>query len=65
MATDENMDAPAFLRALPIGEVFTHASTNQQPDSWIKIGPDTYRRTYHWIRFLAEDFESWTHVELT
>lgn len=59
------MDVPAFLRSLPIGEVFTHGSPNQQPDSWTKTGEDTYRRTYSWVRFVAEDFESWTHVELT
>lgn len=58
-------DVPAFLRALPIGATFTHAEPGQQPDSWVKIGDDTYRRTYHWVRFTADDFDTWTHVELT
>jgi len=64
MVTEHNMDVPMFLRSLPIGEVFTPATPGQLPDSWIKTGPDTYRRTYSWVRFLAEDFETWTHAEL-
>ncbi|NYD76072.1 hypothetical protein [Leifsonia soli] len=63
--TDENMDVPAFLRSLPVGAVFTHAQPHQQADSWIKIGEDTYRRTYSWVRFNADDFREWTHAELT
>lgn len=63
--SDQQMDVPAFLRALPVGAVFTHASPNQQADSWVKIGEDTYRRTYSWVRFGADDFASWTHAELT
>lgn len=59
------MDVPDFLRALPVGAVFTHASPDEQADSWVKIGEDTYRRTYHWVRFTAVDFSSWTHAELT
>lgn len=63
--SNRQMDVPAFLRTLPVGAVFTHASPNQQADSWVKIGEDTYRRTYSWIRFQADDFASWDHVELT
>lgn len=63
--SDQQMDVPAFLRALPVGAVFTHASPDQQPDSWVKIGEDTYRRTYDWVRFEADDFASWDHAELT
>lgn len=59
------MDVPEFLRELPIGAVFTHARADQLPDSWIKISDDTYRRTYDWVRFGADDFSSWTHAELT
>lgn len=59
------MDVPAFLHSLPVGSVFTHARPDQQPDSWVKIGEDTYRRSYDWVRFAAEDFNSWTHAELT
>lgn len=62
---DEAMDVPSFLRSLPTGSVFTHAAADQQPDSWVKIGEDTYRRTYSWVRFEADDFASWTHAELT
>jgi len=63
--SDERMDVPAFLRALPVGAVFTHASPDQQADSWVKIGEDTYRRTYSWVRFQADDFGSWGHAEVT
>lgn len=59
------MDVPAFLRALPIGAVFTHARPDEQADSWVKVGEDTYRRTYSWVRFESDDFASWMRVELT
>lgn len=60
------MDIVAFLRALPVGAVFTHANPDTMPDSWVKIGPDTYRRTYDWIPFRTSDFaKTWTHAELT
>ena len=61
----ELMDVPSFLLALPIGSVFTHGNPNSQPDSWVKIGDDRYRRTYDWIQFRAINFSSWEHVELT
>jgi hypothetical protein len=63
--TDENMDVPAFLRSLPVCAVFTPARPDEQPDSWIKIGEDTYRRTYFWFTFKADDFREWRHAELT
>lgn len=59
------MDVPEFLRSLPIGSVFTHGNPNLQPDSWIKIDDDLYRRTYDWVQFRANNFSSWEHVELT
>ena len=63
MTDDE--DVPSFLRALPIGATFTHGRTDRLPDSWIKIDGVHYRRTYDWVRFTADDFAAWTHVELT
>lgn len=45
--------------------MFTHARPDEQPDSWLKVDVDAYRRTYSWVRFSAKDFASWTHVELT
>lgn len=60
------MDVEAFLNALPIGAVFTHANPRVMPDSWVKVGPDTYRRTYDWIIFSTSDFaRTWTYAELT
>ncbi|MFF1876589.1 hypothetical protein [Leifsonia sp. NPDC058230] len=65
MSDDNAEDVPAFLAALPVGAVFTHGTPGKQPDSWIKTGRDSFRRTYHWVRFTADDFADWTHVELT
>jgi hypothetical protein len=56
---------PAFLRQLPIGAIFTHATAGQMPDSWVKVNELKFRRTYDYRLFEAIDFESWTHVELT
>ena len=61
----EREDVPAFLRALPILSVFTHATRGEQPDSWVKIDELYYRRTYGWPKFTAGDFANWSHVELT
>ncbi|QNE35364.1 hypothetical protein [Leifsonia shinshuensis] len=61
----ETMDVPAFLAALPIGSVFTHANPREQPDSWVRVDELYYRRTYGWTKFTAADFADWGHAELT
>ena len=55
----------AFLQALPVGGVFTHATPGQQPDSWVKVAENNFRRTYGFRSFELWEFASWTHVELT
>jgi hypothetical protein len=60
----DSMDVVAFLRGLPDGAVFTHATPGRLPDSWVKVGT-RYRRTYDWIEFEDWQFASWAHAELT
>jgi hypothetical protein len=50
---------------MPILTIFTAAVPGTQPDSWVKVDADSYRRTYSYRRFTAADFATWTHVELT
>ena len=59
------MDVVEFLRSLPDGAVFTHARPGQQPDSWVKVSRNRYRRTYGHVVFEDWEFASWTHAELT
>jgi hypothetical protein len=61
----ESVNVPEVLGRLPVGAVFTHANPDIMPDSWVKVGKDSYRRTYDWLTFSAADFKTWNHVELT
>lgn len=59
------MDVVRVFRSYPVGTVFTDPDPKQLPDSYVKISPTTFRRTYDWIEFGEWALKNFKRIKTT